>query len=147
VVDGGVEDEGVEVDIEEQTIETPEPTTQRVEEDWVDNNVTVLEDEFKHITWELEESWEIEYEFIVRDGPAVDVFIVADSEFEHFRQGERFKYYGETLDSGGGSDTVTLEPGSYHMVIDNSELVKAQPPSNLDDDPAEVEIQATRRGT
>ncbi|MCD2199075.1 hypothetical protein LPA44_04070 [Halobacterium sp. KA-4] len=136
----------VEQVFDDEIDDAEQQTTQRVKEDWIDENTNILEDQYYQFSWEWEESWEIEYEFVVRDGPAVDVFIAADSEFTHYEEGERFKYFGDTLDSAGGSDTVRLDPGSYHLVIDNSELVEAQPPSNFDEDPAQVEIKATVRG-
>jgi hypothetical protein len=38
------------------------------------------------------------------------------------------------------SNKLELPPGKYHLIVDNTSAGYADPPSNLDDDLAEVEV-------
>jgi len=110
----------------------------------LDDTVTVLEDEWTYWEFDVEESLELSYEFLVRDGPPVDLIILTQDEFTSFENEERFRYFdGSSLDSTGSSESLRLDPADMVIVIDNSELGEAEPPTNFDEDPAEVEITVT----
>lgn len=107
---------------------------------WFDRTETV--EEHGYLYWDItfEEARTISWEFLVREGPDVDVFFCTAEEFGYFEDEEGFRYWGETMDTHSGEDSVTVDAGDYYFVIDNSERAEAEPPSNGVDDPAEVEV-------
>ena len=101
----------------------------------------IAEDEW--VEWDLEfrEETHVEYEMVVRDGPAIDVFLFDEVEYEHYEAEERAKYYSEVsdLDTVQAEGSGWLESGNYRLVADNTNYGEAAPPTNLSDDVAEVE--------
>ena len=109
----------------------------------VDETVTVDEDRNKSWPLEFDGDNTVSYDFIVRNGPAVDVFIVEESEYSAYTSNERFEYLEGDPDSSNGDGSIDLNAGDYRFVIDNSDLVRASPPTNGVDDPAEVDVTLT----
>ncbi|GAA0193803.1 hypothetical protein [Halobaculum roseum] len=103
----------------------------------------IPEDEWYQWNFELNEQAVLSYDFVVRSGPAIDAILTDDTEYDQLQEGNRFRYYseGSVMDDEGGQVTTTLAPGTYHLVLDNSDAGEAQPPTNFDDDIAEVEIE------
>jgi len=151
---------------DESEPDTPEPTpTPRpdsdgdgvpdVEDDYPeDSTYSVFLDEEADTRQVPEDSWYVEefeltetatlfFEFVVRSGPAIDVFLLDESEYDQFRSGNRFRLYtdGSVLDAEGGNTTITISAGSYYLIFDNSSLGDARPPANLANDIAEVEYR------
>jgi len=114
-----------------------------VTEDFITDTSTVEEDGWVYYDWTQDMTVEYTIEYIVRDGPEIDVYVMSEDEFENYDNGDRFRTY---LDSTGTSGTMsgTLAEGSYYLVLDNSEKGAAQPPTNFDEDPARVEIESTQ---
>jgi len=114
---------------------------------WIDDVRNIPEDEW--LAWELDfdGSTELNYEFTVREGPAIDVIMVTQEEYTHLEEGDRYRYIpdGSVLDSTGGSQTVMPPDGMYRLIVDNSSIGEASPPTNFDDDIARVEIEAYAR--
>jgi hypothetical protein len=108
-------------------------------------NLDVAEDEWSSWTFEFSEPTHIEYEMVVRDGPSVDVILFGDREYEYFENQDRAKYYSglSDLDTTRGLASGWVEAGDYVLVVDNTEWGEAAPPTNLDDDVAEVEYTLT----
>lgn len=105
----------------------------------LDSRDSVNEDGYQSWSWETDSSVELRWEFTVRSGPAIEVFMMESTEFDEYQAGNRF--YAVNDSSGtSGSDTFSVEGGNYRFVIDNSNAGEVSPPSNLDDDVAEVEL-------
>lgn len=106
----------------------------------VDDTEVVEEDQYLSYDFDFDSDRTMEYEFIVRDGPNIDVFVAETEEYNHYTQGEAFEYYGDSLDTSTATETIDLAAGEYKIVLDNTDYVEAQPPTNFDGDPAEVDI-------
>lgn len=117
------------------------------ESELIDDERNIPEDEWYYWTYEFDGETELSYQFTVREGPAIDAILTSESEYEHLKEGERFRYSseGSVLDAAGGEKTVTPPEGTYYLILDNSNLGEAVPPTNLDDDVVSVEIQAWAR--
>lgn len=92
-----------------------------------------------------EESLTLEYETVVREGPAVDVLVLDADEYQHYRDGYDFLY--RTADSElatrHASKTATLEPATYAFVVDNTQAGEASPRDLTDDATVSVEFALT----
>ena len=107
-----------------------------------DSTEEVEEDYYVFWDFSVEGSGTLEYDFIVREGPDVDVIVLASDEFDHFEANHRFQY----LDSSSGASdigSVTLSSGDYVLMVDNTTTGEVSPPSNLNNDTATVEIEAS----
>jgi len=117
-----------------------EPTPQVV----LDETVSVSEDEHRAWKWSIDREVSAELSMTVRNGPAVDVFLVTSDEYAQYKANRRFYTTDlELMDRVGGVTTSALSEGDYAAVIDNTDRGAAQPPTNLDDDIATVEIKLT----
>ena len=102
----------------------------------------VEEDRYRGQEFELPDGGRVEYSTTVRDGPRVDFYVMDMDEYDHFENGDRFRYYSRASDpdSAGTDVSATLGSGRYAFVVDNSELGEASPPTNFDEDPSRVEV-------
>lgn len=108
-----------------------------------DDTRNIEEDQWWRYGIDLSGTGKLGYEFIVREGPAIDVILMDEAEYSAFEEGERSRYYTDLsmLDASGGERGGTLNPGSYYLVFDNSNYGQAAPPSNLSNDVARVDFQ------
>lgn len=115
---------------------------QDVTETLIEDTATVPEDEYRTFSISLSEQSELELRTTVRDGPAVDIIMVQQSEFDAYSSGERFRFFDEfsQLDTVGDMTSGPFDAGDYVVVIDNTDAVEAAPPTNYDDDIARVEV-------
>jgi len=106
---------------------------------------TVQEDAYKGREFEFPSEGRIEYSATVRTGPAVDFYVMEQSEVTYLANQERFQYIEKASqpDATGAEVTADLPSGNYSMVIDNTNAGEAQPPTNFDDDIAEVDFSMT----
>jgi hypothetical protein len=104
----------------------------------------VEEDGFISWSWQIDDPAEIRWEMTVRSGPSVEFFVMESVEFDEYQAGNRFR---TTVQGSGTSDIGTrrIEEGNYRFVIDNTDAGSVQPPTNLDDDVAEVELEIEAR--
>jgi len=102
----------------------------------------IEEDHWRHYTLEFPQSGYLEYDFIVRDGPAIDAILIDDSEYEYFESEDRWEYYTElsALDTTGDDVQEQVPAGTYRLIFDNSNQGGASPPANLSNDVATVEF-------
>jgi hypothetical protein len=111
----------------------------------VDENeqtVDVPEDDYKLWPIEISEEGTVGYEAFVRSGPEIDFFLVTEAEAREYESGNNFQYLDGTRQGVLKAEaTVTLDAGVYYIIADNSEAGETSPPTNLDDDVAEVEMQ------
>jgi len=114
----------------------------------VDDTDTIEEDQYLSYSFELNRSADVDIRATVRDGPRVDIFVTSPEEFSHFEEGERFRYNSELsqMDTAGYDASLEDMPeGEYVLVVDNTEMGEAAPPTNFDDDNARVEVELTAR--
>lgn len=116
-----------------------------VTEEFINDTATVDEDGWTYWDWEQEQNIEYTIDYLVRDGPEIDAFVTTEEEFQNFEAENRFQTL-EGFTSAGVSGTLsgTLGPGSYYFVLDNSNAGQVEPPTNFDEDPADVEVESTR---
>lgn len=107
-----------------------------------DSTENVEEDQYVYWNFSPGESGTLEYDFIVRDGPDVDVIVLTSDEFAHFEANNRFQYL-ESSFGASGINSVSVSPNDYVLMIDNTSVGEVSPPSNLNNDIATVEIEAT----
>ncbi|MFC6990348.1 hypothetical protein ACFQH3_00200 [Haladaptatus sp. GCM10025707] len=102
---------------------------------------TIEEDYWRYYSFSLSRTGRVEYDFTVRQGPAIDVILMDESEYSFFKNGDRSQYYTalSRMDSTYGSVSEKLSAGSYYLVFDNSNNGVASPPTNFDNDLATVE--------
>lgn len=94
------------------------------------NQIDVLEGGNVVNSFHLEKGDKLHYEFDVIEGPAIDVFIMDDSNYQKYDNKEEFQYYDEpsTLGSTSGSgDFEAPEDGKYHIVLDGTSAGQANP--------------------
>ncbi|WP_141212564.1 hypothetical protein [Halorubrum sp. Hd13] len=126
---GGSGDGGVE----------PNPWTEVL-----DDRITLNEDGYQTWSWDIDESTEISWEMTVRSGPDIDFFVMESTEFDEYQANNRFKTYVDgygVSDSGNG----VLPEGNYRFVLDNTTAGNVEPPTNFDDDVADVELRVEAR--
>ena len=128
---------------DESTGDDPEDNTGNSGTETIaDKTYTVPEGAYRGRTFSLNRTATVEWEGIVRSGPAVDFILMQQSEIEAYENKERFRYgsEGSELNTTNGAASTTLQSGDYALIIDNSEISEATPPSNGQNDVAEVEI-------
>lgn len=107
--------------------------------------IDVNEDEWYQWSLEWESETHLEYEMLVRDGPSIDLILFDESEYSYYENEERASYYTTLSDL----DTVEaraggwLEAGEYRLVVDNTNYGEAAPPTDFDDNVAEIEYTIT----
>jgi hypothetical protein len=100
------------------------------------------EDQWRYYTINFSEPGILEYDFIVRDGPAIDVIMMDESEYQYFENEERWEYYTDlsALDTTGDEVRGRIGSGTYRLIFDNSNQGEAAPPSNFSNDVVSVEF-------
>lgn len=123
----------------------PDDSSLSVKEEVLNEYQTVLEDKWTSWDFSVETDTYYEYDLIVRSGPPVDFYTVKNMEYTYFESGDNFEYHRglSAPDTTGDRGDGWLEAGDYVMVLDNSENGSATPPTNFDEDPAEVELTVT----
>ena len=92
-------------------------------------------------SWEFSGPGEVEYDFSVSGGPAVDVYVLSSHNFDFYRDGETFQTEAESEDSSGDQGMTVLGTGDFVVLVDNTDAGGASPPA--DGATAEVEVEAT----
>lgn len=111
-------------------------------EELVNRRVTINEDDYESWTFSLNRDSTLEYEWTVRDGPEVELFVMEQSEYSYFRSGERF--HADSSAGTGGRNRIDLSADTeWAFVIDNSEAGSVSPPTNFEDDVAQVEVESS----
>jgi len=100
------------------------------------------EDTWWYYTLNFTRTGAVEYDFIVRDGPAIDVILLDRSEYKYFEGDGRYQYYTgiSVLDSTGDNISGQVSAGTYRLIFDNSNRGSATPPTNFSNDVISVEF-------
>lgn len=87
--------------------------------------------EFEDFELEFPEAGALSYQFENTKGFPIDVLMIRDGEFDYFQQGHQVNYNPDNSAQGlaEGSSSARISSGSYHLVVDNSEMANAQPPT------------------
>ena len=120
----------------ETATETTAPDSQFIPATLVETDTVLESGQYSY--WELEYSdyrdtdathVEFEYEIIVRSGDPIDAMLLSASEFEHFTEGERSKYYTEasTLNTVHAQNSIDLPLDEFVFVVDNTTQGDAEP--------------------
>lgn len=102
----------------------------------------IEEDEWISYEFDFDSTGFLEYEFIVRNGPEIDVLLLDESEYTHFNSDARFGYESRlsALDSAGTTVSGKVSEGTYRLILDNSNKGEAVPPTNFSNDVVTVEF-------
>lgn len=111
-------------------------------EELVNDRRNVPEDEYYQWQFDVNQAATFDFQFTVREGPEVDVFVLPEDEYNSFTSNERFRVASRSSGTAG-SDTAALNEGTFYLVLDNTNAGWVSPPTNFDDDIADVEIEAT----
>lgn len=100
------------------------------------------EDEWRYYELDFSSTGFLRYDFIVRDGPEIDVIFIEESEYSHFDEGERYEYKPalSAMNSTGEEVSGKIPEGSYCLIFDNSDRGEASPPTNFSNDVVTVEF-------
>jgi hypothetical protein len=108
------------------------------------------EDTYENFAVTPETTAILTYDMIVRRGPPVDVLVFSPEEFGAFQRGHRARHLGEVSTfhtTNVANKTVTVPPGEYQIVVNNTDWPRAIPSggeeySQLEDDAfVDFEIQ------
>lgn len=102
----------------------------------------IEEDHWRYYGLDFTDTGQLTYDFVVRDGPPIDVIVMDESEYQYFENEQRWEYYSEfsVLDSTGDDVSRDVSTGSYYIIFDNSNRGGAAPPSNFSNDVVTVEF-------
>jgi hypothetical protein len=115
------------------------------DEELISDTVEVNEDEYRYWELTIDSGGSVNHDLIVRNGPNIDFIVFEPSEFEHYEDGDTARYLSDQskMDMTNYQGSAQYPEGEYRVVIDNTSWGEAVPPSNLNDDIAEVEISLT----
>jgi hypothetical protein len=90
-----------------------------------------------------EEDGGVTIDFTVEEGPEVDIIVLPEDQYERFRSGQTWRAKPGTVvgRSGGGTEQVSLPPGTYFVLVDNSSQGVAYASPTRKDNPATVSFE------
>jgi hypothetical protein len=93
---------------------------------------TIDEGDFWHTEIPIVDTSEVYYTIIVETGGPVDILLFDEENFDLFINQEPFDFIteGSQVNTSAVDITVLLEPGTYFLVVDNSNASVASPPEN-----------------
>jgi hypothetical protein len=104
---------------------TPEPNHRSV-----DTTFRLEENEYEDYTIEATGQTTLQYDLIVRRGPAVDVILFSEEEYRAFQRRYRARYAGEVSRfhrTNIRDNRITITPGTYRLVVNNTDWSRAVP--------------------
>jgi hypothetical protein len=104
----------------------------------VDDEFSIPPEEYQYWEVEFNESVEVSYEYLVREGNTAQFLAMMQEEFEHYQSGERYRYLIDSGRSTGDSGSRVFEQGDYAFILDGSEDVDATVEFSLEGDPSIV---------
>ncbi|NHN61697.1 hypothetical protein BDK61_2856 [Haloarcula quadrata] len=109
--------------------ETPTPTPEPNHRS-VDTSFRLEENEYQDYTVEATDQTTLTYDLIVRRGPAVDVILFTEEEYRAFQSRYRARYAGEVSrfhQTNIRDNQITIGPGTYRLVVNNTDWSRAVP--------------------
>lgn len=104
---------------------TPEPNRRSV-----DTTFRLEENEYEDYTIEVTGQTTLQYDLIVRRGPAVDVILFTEEEYRAFQRRYRARYASEVSRfhrTNIRDNRITITPGTYRLVVNNTDWSRAVP--------------------
>ncbi|GCF14923.1 hypothetical protein Harman_28580 [Haloarcula mannanilytica] len=104
---------------------TPEPNRRSV-----DTTFRLEENEYEDYTIEATGQTTLQYDLIVRRGPAVDVILFTEEEYRAFQRRYRARYASEVSRfhrTNIRDNRITIAPGTYRLVVNNTDWSRAVP--------------------
>jgi len=116
----------------------------------VDGEVAVDEDDFHPIRVELEARSKVTVIYTLSSGPAMDIFTLNSPEYEVWKNTKKkaaasISPVAALSESGKKRGTITavLDPGTYYVIIDNTNYGACAPPTNTVNDRAVMRVKVT----
>ncbi|MHC3378490.1 hypothetical protein [Haloarcula sp. H-GB5] len=109
--------------------ETPTPTPEPNHRS-VDTTFRLEENEYEDFTVDATDQTTLTYDLIVRRGPAVDVILFTEDEYRAFQSRHRARYAGEVSrfhETNVPENRITISPGTYRLVVNNTDWSRAVP--------------------
>ncbi|WP_058994633.1 hypothetical protein [Haloarcula sp. CBA1127] len=109
--------------------ETPTPTPEPNHRS-VDTTFRLEENEHQDFTVKVTGQTTLTYDLIVRRGPAVDVILFTEEEYRAFQSRYRARYAGEVSrfhETNIRDNRITISPGTYRLVVNNTDWSRAVP--------------------
>jgi len=109
--------------------ETPTPTPEPNRRS-VDTTFRLEENEYQDYTVEATGQTTLTYDLIVRRGPAVDVLLFTEEEYRAFQSRYRARHAGEVSrfhQTNIRDNRITIAPGTYRLVVNNTDWSRAVP--------------------
>jgi hypothetical protein len=122
---------------------TPEPVTR------YNKTVSIDEDKYQYIEVPMKSGGEVQVDIRVAAGPAIDVYFMDVASFGEWKKavsklfGGQFHFISQ-LSSGNARSfhgSGRVEPGTYVLVLDNTDYGDTHPPMNMANDVATVECK------
>jgi hypothetical protein len=118
--------------------QSQEPPTQSVSEtprseitNLIDETITLPEGDNFHADFSVSSPATVEYNFTVQDDIEIDLFVLSLSDFQKYQSRQSFTTI-ETVDSSGGTGTVSVSRGNYYVVLDHSDRGPTSPPGQFE---------------
>ncbi|MDQ2073015.1 hypothetical protein ACODNH_06050 [Haloarcula sp. NS06] len=109
--------------------ETPTPTPEPNHRS-VDTTFRLEENEYEDFTVDVTGETALTYDLIVRRGPAVDVILFSEEEYRAFQSRYRARYASEVSrfhETNIRDNRITISPGTYRLVVNNTDWSRAVP--------------------
>lgn len=114
----------------------------------IDQQITIREDHFQSFRFQLDIPSNVTVAATGKSGPEFDLFVMDGEGFAQWDRatdrifGGEFAYFikgsGNSVRRSGG-----LRPGSYVLVLDNTDFGDKSPPMNMNDDAVTVHVKLT----
>lgn len=141
----------------------PQATKQQVKSTFnqaVDKPVTlynkedqVQEDQSENLKINLQQAKTLMINYHIKSGPDVDVYLLDADNYSRYKRtvdGENtngFKYYSQlsTFSLSDSTRSEQLKPGTYYLVVDNTDYGPTRPPFNFKNDIATIDLKVTAK--
>lgn len=100
----------------------------------------VAEDQFYSTAFDASARVTLTISVEVHDGPSIDVIVVDVINFQQFRDGNEFVAFTSCggVAAQGFQRSCSLDAGTYHVILDNTDAGNTSPPFNAVNDGADV---------
>lgn len=121
-----------------------------------EGKIVAKEDQYYQLPFEIKRTADVRLTFTLHQGPAIDVYFMEEADLNKWNAmvaksqttGTPKFYTGLSLDGLSGNYTtqwVTVNPGKYAVILDNTDYGSTIPPANFRDDFAEVSYKIEAR--
>jgi len=128
--------------VPDQEDDYPDDPAVQTQQRRISDTRNIEEDNWRYYDLRLTAPGRIMYEFAVEDGPAIDVIVIDQAEYDAFRNESPISPYTDLteLDSTGATVRGPVDSGTYTLILDNSNRGAAEPPANLSNDVVTVDF-------